>query len=180
MGGIPLHPALVHVPLGLALLIPLLAIVAVVAWWRGRASKGAWAVVVVVQLLLVGAGWLGIRTGEREVRRARQVVAREYVHEHSEAADRFVYGAGAVLVIGVLGLVFRDRSARWAATAAAVGTLVVAALGVRVGHLGGRLVYVHGAATPYVTDTLAVSTPMPPPPPRGSPPPPAGSGGERR
>ena len=180
MGGIPLHPALVHIPLGLALLIPLLAVAALVAWWRGRASKGTWAAVVVLQLLLVGTGWFGIRTGEREVRRARQVVAREYVHEHSEAADFFVYGAGAVLVIGVLGLAFRGRSAQWAATAATVGTLVVAAMGVRVGHLGGRLVYVHGAATPYVTDSIAVSTPMPPPPPRVAGPQPGERPGERR
>ncbi len=166
MGGIPLHPALVHIPLGLALLLPLLAVAAVVAWWKGRASKGTWAAVVVLQLMLVGFCWYGIRTGEREVRRARQVVAREFVHEHSEAADFFVYGAGAMLALGMLGLVLRGRGARWAATATAVGTLVVAAMGVRVGHLGGRLVYVHGAATPYVTDSLAVSTPMPPPPPR--------------
>jgi hypothetical protein len=180
VGGIPLHPALVHIPLGLALLLPLLAMAAVIAWWRGRASKGTWAAVVVLQCLLVASGWFGIRTGEREVRRARQVVAREYVHEHSEAADFFVYGAGAVLVVGALGLVLGGRGARWAATAAAVGTLVVAAMGVRVGHLGGRLVYVHGAATPYVTDSIAVSTPMPPPPPRVPGPQPGEKREERR
>ncbi len=180
MGGIPLHPALVHVPIGLALLLPLLAVAAVIAWWRGQASQRTWAVIVVLQLLLVGAGWLAEQTGDREVRRAREVVAREYVHEHSEAADWFVIGAGAVLAIGVLGLALRGRGGRWAATAAAVGTLVVAAMAVRVGHLGGRLVYVHGAATPYVTDSLAVRTPMPPPPPRGAARPQGEEEGERR
>lgn len=163
MQGVPLHPALVHLPLGLAFLIPLLAVVVSFAWWKGWASKRAWAVVVALQLLLVGACLVAIRTGEHEVRTARRVVKREFVHEHSQAADWFVWGAGAVGVIAGLALVLRDRHARWAAVAATVGTLVVAAIAVRVGHLGGRLVYVHGAATPYVTDTIVVA-PQPPPP----------------
>jgi len=158
--GVPLHPALVHLPLGLAFLIPLLAVIAAVAWWKGWASKRAWAVIVALQILLVGACVAGIRTGEHEVRTARRVVKREFVHEHSQAADWFVWGAGVVAVVAGLGLALRDRKARWAATAATVGTFVVAAIAVRVGHLGGRLVYVHGAATPYVTDTIVVAPPL--------------------
>lgn len=46
---------------------------------------------------------------------------------------------------------------------------MVAGLGVRVGHLGGRLVYVHGAAAAYVTDsvTVAPAIPLPGPGPEG-------------
>lgn len=46
MNPMPLHPALVHVPLGLAVLLPLLT--AGVAWavWTGRLPIRAWLAVV--------------------------------------------------------------------------------------------------------------------------------------
>ena len=87
------------------------------------------------------------QTGEREARNARRVLVRGTVRSHSQAADYFVWASGATLAIAGLGLVLRDRQARWAAAATTVATVVVAGIAVRVGHLGGELVYVKGAAT---------------------------------
>jgi len=151
--GVPLHPALVHVPLGLAFLIPFLALAAVVAWWKGAVTQRAWRVIVVLQLVLLGAGLYVKQTGEHDLRIVRRMLPRGTVHPHSEAADWFVWGAGATLVLAGLGLVLKDRKARWAATAATVATFVVAGIGVRLGHLGGVLVYQKGAAMIYTADS---------------------------
>ena len=175
MGDVPLHPAVVHLPLGLAILMPLLALAFTLAWWKGWASRRAWALVFGLQLLLVGAGLFVKQTGEREARNARRVLVRGTIHPHSQAADYFVWASGATLLIAGLGLVLRERRARWAAVGATAATFAVAAIAVRVGHLGGELVYVKGAATVYTADSTAAlqraaaAQPAPPDTPRGPP-----------
>lgn len=158
MDGVPLHPALVHVPLGLAFILPFLALACTIAWWKRWATKRAWAVIVALQLVLLGAGLVVRQTGEHESRVVRRILPRGAVHPHSEAADSFVWGAGVTLVLAGLALALKDRKARWAAaTVATVATFGVAAVGVRVGHLGGQLVYQRGAAMIYTADsTLAL------------------------
>jgi hypothetical protein len=153
LGGVPLHPAVVHVPLGLAFLMPFLALAATVAWWKGWASKRTWAVVVVLQIVLLGAGLYVKQTGEHEVRRVRRILPRGAVRPHSRAADYFLWWTGATLVIAGLGLVLKDRGARWAATAATVAAFGTGAVAVRLGHLGGQLVYEKGAAMIYGADS---------------------------
>jgi hypothetical protein len=143
----------VHVPLGLAFLLPFLALAAVIAWWRGWATRRAWAVIVVLQLVLLGAGLVVKQTGEHEARVVRRIFPRGTIRPHSQAADYFLWGAGATLVIAGLGLALRDRQARWAAAVATAATFGVAAIGVRVGHLGGELVYQRGAAIVYTADS---------------------------
>jgi hypothetical protein len=107
--------------------------------------------------VLLGAGLYVKQTGEHEARVVRRIFPRGTIRSHSEAADYFVWGAGVTLAIAGLGLALKDRKARWAATAAMVATFVVAAIGVRVGHLGGVLVYEKGAAMMYTADsTLAL------------------------
>jgi hypothetical protein len=155
VGDVPLHPAVVHVPLGWAILMPLVALVFTVAWWRGWATRRGWALVFGLQLLLAGAALFVKQTGEREARNARRVLVRGAVRPHSQAADYFVLASGATLAIAGLGLILRERQARWAAAATTLATVVVAGIAVRVGHLGGELVYVKGAATVYTADSAA-------------------------
>ncbi len=50
----PLHPAIVHLPLGLAFLAPLLFLAVAVAVAREWIPKRAWLAVVVLQALLFG------------------------------------------------------------------------------------------------------------------------------
>jgi len=56
MGTLPLHPAIVHLPLGLAVLMPFIAAGFAWAVWTGRVRPRAWAAVVLLQAVLVGAG----------------------------------------------------------------------------------------------------------------------------
>jgi len=156
MGSLPLHPAIVHLPLGLAFLMPLLAAGFAWALWTGRVRRRAWLAVVALQALLVGGVLVAINTGQAEEERVEDVVGSRTLHEHEEYAEQFAWAAGltfalaaAVLVIG------RSEVARAVAAAVVVATIAVAGLGVRVGHAGGELVYVNGAASAYAPGSEA-------------------------
>ena len=149
MGSLPLHPALVHVPLGLAFIAPLMALGVLVAFWKDRLPRKAWALVVGLQAVLVIGGFVAMRTGSGEENRVERVVSEQAIGQHEEAAEAFTWTAAVVLAVGMLALFLPAKAARAGAVVAAVGMLVVAGLGVRVGHAGGQLVYQHNAGAAY-------------------------------
>jgi uncharacterized membrane protein len=150
MGSMPLHPAIVHLPLAFAILMPLFATGFAWALWTGRIRPRAWLALVAFQALLLGSGLVATRTGEAEEERVENVVQEGALHRHEELADQFVWAAGLTLVLSGLVLVVRRPAAVRALVSGVVAaTIVVAALGLRVGHAGGELVYVHGAASAY-------------------------------
>lgn len=164
----PLHPAIVHLPLGAALVVPLVALGLTLALWRGRWPTGVWSVVVGLQLLVVGGGMMSMRTGEEaehDVRRALPAT-RSAIHEHEERAKAFMGGAFTVLLLSAGVLVARNKPAvaRGLTVATSLGTLGVAGLGMNAGKAGGELVYVHGAASAYGAPAQA-----PAPSPGGAP-----------
>jgi len=144
----PLHPAVVHFPLALAVLLPLSAVVALWAIRRGARPLSAWAVPFALAVLLTGSAWLALETGEREEEAVEAVVAESALEEHEEAAERFLLFAGALTLVAGMGLAggTLGSAARILATAGTVGVLVA---GISVGARGGELVYVHGAASAY-------------------------------
>jgi hypothetical protein len=162
----PLHPAVVHLPLALAALLPLAAAAALWAIHRGARRLHAWAIPVVMAVLLLGSGWAGLRTGGAEEDRVEAVVAEGPIHEHEEAAERFMLAAGGVTLFAAVGLAGGTvgSAARLLTTA---GTLVVLVTGVQVGTAGGELVYTHGAAEAYTSVSGAQRTGADPADPEG-------------
>lgn len=151
MDALFFHPKLVHVPMALGVLMPILAIGLLIAWWRGALPQRAWYIAIALQAVLFGAGVLALRSGEVEEDRVERVVPEAAIEAHEEAAAQFVWASGAVLAAMVVaGGLGARRSARLVAAGATVGTLVVLGLGYRVGQAGGELVYRHGAALAYV------------------------------
>lgn len=154
------HPKLVHVPMALAVLMPLVSGGLLLAWWRRWLPARAWVLAVALQAVLVGSGILALRSGEAEAERVERVVAERIIEAHEEAAEVFVWASGGVLAVMLLGFALSSRRAGpVAATAATLGTLVVLGLGYRTGQAGGELVYRHGAAQAYLTGTASPSTP---------------------
>lgn len=158
MNSLPLHPAIVHLPLALAILMPLVAAVLTWAIWTSRVRPNAWIGIVALQALLLGSGLLAINTGGAEEERVEGVVREGVLEQHEEFAEQFVWASGATLALAVLVLVFRGAAvSRSIAAAVVVATVVVAGLGFRVGRAGGELVYVHGAASAYASAASATS-----------------------
>ncbi|HTY16668.1 MAG TPA: DUF2231 domain-containing protein [Myxococcota bacterium] len=148
----PLHPAVVHLPIALSVLIPLLTAGIALAIRQGWLERRTWALVVIANLLLVGLVLLARETGEDTADRVEKVVDKRYIGEHAEAAEWLLWASMGSVVVAGAGLVGRGGAAR---AAAVVASLVVLAIAVRVGALGGELVYKHGAANAYVPRDVA-------------------------
>ncbi|MGE3175716.1 MAG: DUF2231 domain-containing protein [Planctomycetota bacterium] len=158
---LPLHPKLVHLPVALAVLMPLLSGGVLFAWWRGWFHRGTWTIVLGVQTLLVASGLLAMRSGEADEDRVEAIVGHAALHEHEEAAEVFQWGSAVVLLLAMGPLLLRHRNAGlWAGAAVTAGSVVVLALAVRTGTAGGELVYRHGAAAAWATPT-GTTTPVP-------------------
>lgn len=163
----PLHPLLVHLPIALAVLMPPLTGVLWFALVRSWLPLRAWVLAIVAQLLLVGSGWLALRSGEADEERVERIVPEAALEQHEEAAEAFMLGAGIVLLLALTPLLWRrhPRLVVWSAAATSLATLGVLALGYRVGKAGGELVYRHGAAAAFATAGTP-GTPSAPPPAR--------------
>lgn len=158
---LPLHPKIVHLPIALAVLMPLLTGGVLLAIWRDWLPRRTWSLVFVGQLLLVGSGVLALRTGEGDEERVEKVVPEAVIDEHAEAGERFVWGGGVLLGLALLPLLLRGRRAHLVAGAATfAGTLVVLGLGYQVGQKGGELIYVHNAGAAYVGAAASRGTPV--------------------
>ena len=153
----PLHPAVVHLPIALVILIPGLAILGIFLIHKGFLSSRSWGLIVLLQAVLVGSGWLALETGEEQEERVERVVAERHIETHEEAAERFLLLAGIGLLASAAGLLPRGVGAL-GRVAGTLATLAVLAAGVPVGHSGGELVYKHGAASAYVESPGAVSS----------------------
>lgn len=157
MTSLPLHPVMVHLPLALALLMPALAALAAWAVWSRRVGRRAWFAIVALQLVLVAASVVAIKTGEHEEDRVEAVVPEAALHQHEEYAEQFAWAGAVVLGLSVVVLV--PGATRMFALATLLGTLAVAVLALRVGHAGGQLVYVHNAGAAYGSGTQRAGTP---------------------
>lgn len=145
----PLHPAVVHFPIVLAVLLPFVAGVGLYVTLRSGARRALWAPVVAFSLLLAASAWLAVETGGDQEEAVEGVVSESVIHGHEEAAEGLLAGSAVLAVVILSGLApgVLGKGARYAAVPVA---LVVLALAFRVGKSGGELVYTHGAAAAYV------------------------------
>jgi len=141
----PLHPAVVHFPIVLAFLLPIVALAALWRIRRGRATRPVWGIAVATAAALSGSSWLAVETGEADEERVERTVAEAPLESHEEAAQRFLALSGGVLLLAGAGLLpgGLGAAARLATSAGALGLLLAVAL---VGHSGGQLVYRYRAA----------------------------------
>lgn len=158
MTTVPLHPALVHVPLGLAFVLPLATVALAFALWRGLVPRRTWVVAVVLQAILLAGAGVALQTGERDEKRVERITGEAAIEAHEEAAEVFIWGAAIVLGLAAAVTVVPRRAVGAFAAVAAAGTFVVAGLAYRTGKAGGELVYARGGAAAYGPAATAGST----------------------
>ncbi len=151
MNDLPLHPKLVHLPMALAVLMPLVSGGVLFAILRSAVRPRAWILAIACQALLFVTALFAQRSGSADEERVERAVPESAIEEHEEAAEVFVLGAGLVLGLSLLPLFLRSRGPRLLAQGLSIaGTVVVLGLGWKVGEAGGALVYRHGAAQAFV------------------------------
>ncbi|HEX9166429.1 MAG TPA: DUF2231 domain-containing protein [Gemmatimonadales bacterium] len=150
----PIHPAIVHFPIVLAALLPLMAIGALILARRGTPIRTLWTGVAATAALLAGSAWLAVETGEAQEERVETVVSEAPLDTHQDRATLFLYMAAGTLVVAAAGLA-RGRAGQVGRVAATVAALAMLPAGYFVGHSGGELVYKYGAAQAYAPASTA-------------------------
>lgn len=142
---LPLHPALVHIPLGLAIAMPFVAIALAVAVWKAALPRRALAIVVGLQLLLAATAVAAGQTGDAAEETAERVAPESAIHTHEEAGERVIWSSFVVLALSAAAAFVPTRRVPLLAALTAAGTLVVAGFAVDAGRKGGTLVFRYGA-----------------------------------
>lgn len=146
----PLHPAIVHFPIALSVLLPFFAVGAIWAIRRGTRPRLAWGVTTALFAALSLSSWVAVETGEQQDERVEEVVAEAPIHSHEEAAEAFLLFSLGMLGVAAVGLV-PGRVGNGARLLGALGSVALLGAGYRVGHSGGELVYQYGAASAYTS-----------------------------
>ena len=146
----PLHPKLVHLPLGLAMFLPLLFAMLLVAIRRAWLPAKAWWLAVVGAALL-GLGTLAAtRSGEADAEWVEPVVGEALVEAHEQAGEQLLVAAAVTLLLAAMAAFARRRQGAGRLQAlATLGAIVTLVMAIRAGSLGGQLVYEHGAASAF-------------------------------
>ncbi len=145
------HPRLIHLPIALAILMPLVAGGVTFAYLRGWFDRRVWVIVFLLQCTLVGSGLVAMYSGDSEKERVERVVEERYIDFHEEAAELFIWASAIVLALMAIPLALREGELSNALIIfSCLGSVVVLGLGYRAGEAGGRLVYQHGAASVHV------------------------------
>jgi hypothetical protein len=152
----PLHPAIVHLPMALVVLLPVTVLIALWVIRRGGHPTKVWGAAAGLHAALVLSAWASLQTGEQADEQVERVVAEAPIGTHEEAAEAFMVLAAGTLVISLVGLL-KNRPGQLARGATAVSAVALLVSGWNVGHSGGELVYRYNAGAAY-TDSTAVRT----------------------
>lgn len=148
MFDLPLHPIVVHFPIVLGALLPVLAIV---LWWgikKWQLTPKVWALVSAMALVYSLSAVAAVQLGEVDEDKVEKVVSERVIEEHEEAGELIPWIAGTLFLVSLGGLSVRySKKAQLGLIAL---SLVAVAPLIHAGHTGGELVYEHGAAIAHL------------------------------
>lgn len=158
---VPVHPLIVHFPIVLTFILPILIVVFAYMIKINKATPKSWLIIIGLQLAVVVTGYISLETGETEEHTVEKVVSKKIIHEHEEAAEIFVGSTVLALVLSIGAFFIRKEIGFPVKLGIAALTLVSCYLAYQTGLLGGELVYKHGAASAYTDASQASLLPTP-------------------
>ncbi len=145
---IPLHPVMVHFPIALSVITPIIFFVVLVGITKYNWPFKAWVVPVIFQIVLFLSALGAKELGEDDEDKVKTVVQEVFIHDHEEWGERFVWVQLGILVMTGSGLIFPGRLRIKKVGAIVSGLGIIAT--VLVGHSGGQLVYKYNAGQAYL------------------------------
>ena len=145
----PLHPLIVHFPIALTFILPILILFFAYMIKNKKMSHLAWLVIIGLQVATTASGYIALETGENEEHVVERVLDKKYIQAHEESAEIFVGFTVLALVLSIGTYFLRNELQFVAHLVICVVTLISAYCVYNAGSLGGELVYRHGAAEAY-------------------------------
>jgi len=149
MFDLPLHPIVVHFPIVLGSLLPLLAIG---LWWtikKWQWTPRAWVLVSAVALIYTLSALVAVQLGEADEEKVEKVISEKVIEEHEEAGELIPWLAGTLFLVSLGG--FSVKYSKRVQLALIVLSLAAVAPLINAGHTGGELVYKHGASVAHLS-----------------------------
>jgi uncharacterized membrane protein len=159
----PLHPAIVHFPIALAFILPVLILVFSLMIKKNKMAPQAWFIIIGLQLLTTVTGYVSLESGEEAEDVVEKVLDKKLIHEHEERAEIFVGSTVVALVLSTAAFFLRKEFQFILKLVVFVLSLVSSFLAYRTGHSGGELVYRYGAASAYALEAKSEQGLLPTP-----------------
>ena len=162
-----LHPLIIHFPIALLLVAPILILIGLVSPNRGRAFFGAALVLMVIGTI---ASWVAVSTGEAAGELAERAAgAGAVLEQHEDLAETtrsaFTILTGLFLLILFAPAIFRTRFSQKLLLPANIFFLLLYGSGivllVNTAHQGGRLVHEFGVRAMMAPATQTTSEKAP-------------------
>jgi uncharacterized membrane protein len=148
MFNLPLHPLVVHFPIVLGTLLPVLALL---LWWaikKDLLQQKIWILVTVMALAYGASAIIAVELGEKDEDKVEEIVSERVIEEHEEAGEMIPWIAGTLFLVSIAGMVKKNSHAiRLGLAVLSLAALIPL---VNTGHTGGELVYQYGAANAHL------------------------------
>ncbi len=150
MFDLPIHPIIVHFPIALSFIIPLILVLVFIGTKKDLFTSKVLIIPLLLQLIVVGSGYLAMEFGEDDEEKVEKVVAEQHIEEHEEAAEFFIYSQSVVLALLLAALFL--QSVGILKPLALIASVLAIYPTILTGHSGGKLVYQYGAASAHATN----------------------------
>ena len=97
-----LHPKIVHIPLALAIILPLLNLSLVLSWWKRWLPRQVWIISACLHALMTFTAFVAMQTGETDEHTVERVVSEHEIDEHEEAAELFLWVSVIALLLALV------------------------------------------------------------------------------
>lgn len=146
---VPLHPVMVHFPVALSFILPILILVFAFMIKSQKMSHQAWLVIIGLQIVTTITGYVALDSGEKEEHAVEKVLDKKHIHHHEESAEIFVGSTVLALVISIAAFFLRKPIQFYLQLGTCLIALISCYLVYETGNSGGELVYRYGAANAY-------------------------------